>query len=284
MSTARRSRVARTHLKVRHLHVFPSFKRTAFRERSPGDTFIAAADIGDSLLCPTLLTGRGLARSDSDITLKLFVLPLTEDEMEIVAQTDEAGDPVPSVRVKAALALWQAGLRLDQIPSALGLEMKKSAIHRLVTAGKRLTPYSLKMLDAGSITWGHTRHLVLLDPEAQDYWAGKVVSQSKSPAALGNEIAGRPSPADTDADLQKFTKDLQSKLKTDDLRLVSRGEHGYRLEIRWSTIPVLQQALVTLCNTDKDHAPVSRTRARTTVIEIDSLEEMDQLTDHLKED
>jgi hypothetical protein len=256
--------------------------------RSPSDILVAASySIHER---PTLLTGRMRATQLPDATARLFLLAIDEVEADVIASTDHI-HRAPSDIAKAAVILTKAGLRLDQVAQALGLDCGRSSIHRIVDAARTLSDRAMEKLDAGTITWGHVHLLAQHPAHTQDEWLGRILARGVSVRQLEREMKNKAA-SQKDADTQRYERDLQAALGAP-LTVTGNGAR-YRLAIQWDSIGVLIGVLEKLgqAPTPKDppHDTHPRLRkaqgrkrdsSRHLVFDLIGTDEMEALTGHL---
>lgn len=207
-----------------------------------------------------------------------WVLDLPEDCLDAISAFDFSPTPPPSLLARACYALWCAGLRLAEIREALQLTPAESEIQRFVRAATA-DDYVLRMLDRGTLRWGHMRTLGTLAPTEQRYWAEQVVARRLSSRALALALQG---PAGTSADEIHYERTLAEALQADGLRLRPRVPAGYSLEIAWSWLPTLQVVFERLGQAPfVNNAEALPRRPRALLIEVDSLDELEALAGHL---
>lgn len=275
----RRRRVPITNMRVRLLRNHPD--GTHFRTRTRREVFVAQESAGVHLP-PVLLTGRHVAQSHPDGSLKVYALQLADDDADAIAETDLVSTPLPSRMAQAAHALWAAGLRLPEVAAVLGMQMGTSAMHRVIAAHRSLSPYALRMLDQGWITWGHTRCLTNLAHGQQDEWVGKAVAQKMSVARLKREMEQKAEGQGNDPDTAKYLSMLCQAIGADDLALDTQGGK-YVVKVTWSTVEVLQGIFTKIGNAPPCSAGTQpgSVRPRVLSLELDGLDEMDELFGHL---
>jgi len=235
---------------------------------------------------PTVLLGRARIESAPDAPVPVVLLAIDSDAFDHISACDWPAPARPSTLALACTALWKAGMRLADIAQHLSLDVGASVIQRYIAA-ERCGGDVLTLLDAGVVTWGHVRLIQNLPDEQRSRVVDQIATDVKKPSvrALQKSLSGTPSPAPTpelSAELLRYEKTLRNAVQADNLCLFKTTAGGYRLEIKWSQVPVLQGILEKIGAAPNVHElSALPSRPRSLVFEVDSNDELDALMGHL---
>jgi len=254
------------------------------RSRPSSLPVIAASDphlIGP----PELLIGRARVAYSGSAPIPVLLLQVQPEYFDDVSFFDWDAPPAPSRLARACLGLWQAGLRLPDIVSHLGLNVGPSVVNRYVS-GARCVPYVLEQLDRGLLDWGHVRVLHRLSAIEQRTWAEKTVASRSQMTVRGlrQAVSGSSVPR-LSPDMRRYQDSIQSALQADHLHLVVKAPGRYRLEIHWTLLPSLQRIFELLGSAPNlDNAHSLPDLPRLLVLDLESDNELEALVSHLVED
>jgi hypothetical protein len=211
----------------------------------------------------------------------VVLLTVAPSDYDTISVFDWSFAHKPSLIALACMSLWKSGMRLSGVAEHLGLGVGASVVQRYIAAARCGAPV-LRLLDSGDLTWGHVRLIQNLSGSERNR-AIEFVSGGRnrtSVRALQRALNAFNTP-EPSADFLRYEAKLSEAIQAG-VRVAAKANGGYRLEINWSDVSVLQGVLERIGASPYDcDLPARPARSRVLAFELDSNDELDALVGHL---